>query len=343
MAFEECGGLLGEHGQCSVCIAPGLQLAAGAATSARAGGAVALPLLVSNRSAIARPLFVTGLWTREDKGDWRAESLGWERLAQDEERPVMVRASGFERGGLHTVEVMIAVASRWRWREERFAFSGAIHLEIEDDDDKAAPVVNIGGQSAGHGNTVYISGQTQAASRTERSQSAASIALSRSEKEERRLGLRGTAGGHWVAKNCPVSWRGFPASEVPSDGPILTADGILAAGRARREDGGNQIRLLAEAADGTVDEAVSGVISRRHFEVFIQCDCLMLRVTGSGGLKLNGERLRRDQVAVLNDGDVIAPVADAPNALGLKVTLQREHDEVRMIAFDRQPQSSRSE
>ncbi len=343
MAFEECGGLIGDDGQCAVCVAPDLLLSAGALLSAKAGGAVALPVEISNRSAIARPLFVTGLWTREDKGAWQPETLGWERLNQDEQRPVMLRASRFDRAGLHTVEVMIAVASRWRWREERFAFSGAITLDIEDDAERPGPVVNIGGQSAGHGNTVYISGQSPNEPRQARLSKALPIGLSRAEKEERRLGLRGTEGVSSVPRGTPLSWRGFPVKETPFNGPILTRDGLLAAGRARVGDGANDVRLLAETAQGRVDEALSACLSRRHFEFFIQCDRLMLRVTGSGGVKLNGQTIRRDQIAALKDGDVIAPLIDAPGALSLRVSVTTEHGQASAVFIDRVPPSQRQD
>jgi hypothetical protein len=61
MASEECGGLLDDHGLCTVCVAPYLQVDAGALTAARVGGAVALPLSLANLSTVGRPLFVTGL------------------------------------------------------------------------------------------------------------------------------------------------------------------------------------------------------------------------------------------------------------------------------------------
>gem|GEM_PF-6802228 len=123
MAFEECGGLLNDSGLCTVCIAPTLQIDAGAITQARIGGSVALPISIENTSAIGRPLFVTGLWSREKGGDWREEDLGWEKIQAGQARPAMIAANEIEKSGVHSIQVLLAISSRWRWRQECYAFS----------------------------------------------------------------------------------------------------------------------------------------------------------------------------------------------------------------------------
>ena len=199
MAFEECGGLLSDTGLCTVCVAPHLQVSQGALKTARVGGSVALPLEIANLSPVGRPLFVTAVYTREDNGEWCEEQLSWERLNTGEQRPITVRAASLERTGVHNIDVMIAVASRWRWREEQYAFTTKISLEIEGEKAESGPVVNIGGESAGHGNTVYIAGQSTNTD-TQRSDTAALLSLVRAEKDERRLGLRGMGQASWAPR-----------------------------------------------------------------------------------------------------------------------------------------------
>jgi hypothetical protein len=71
MAFEECGGLVDDVGLCTVCVAPHVQLTPGAMVNAPIGGEVALPFDLANLSSVGRPLYVTGLWSREGRDDWR--------------------------------------------------------------------------------------------------------------------------------------------------------------------------------------------------------------------------------------------------------------------------------
>ena len=335
MAYEECGGLLDDAGLCTVCVAPNLQLAAGAATEARIGGSVAIPLELANLSGVGRPLFVTSVRTREGNGEWREADLGWEQLRSGEQRPITVRAETLDRSGLHELEIMVTVSSRWRWREEAFVFRSSLALEVKDDSAAAAPVVNIGGQSAGHGNTVYISGSADSGREGTRSLEAADLPLVRAEKEERRLGLRGTSAVVWVPRGAHFAWEGFPEAETPFPGPILTSDGILSAGRTRtRQEGGpGDLRLLARNPDGDLDRELSQQISRRHFELYIECDRLILRVTGSGGVSVNGKAYGRDKTVPLNHGDVIAPLRGAENRLRLTTEFRTEHGRVRTITF----------
>lgn len=343
MAFEECGGLLDERGLCTVCVAPRLEIEAGALTAATVGGAVALPLSVLNDSAVGRPLYVTALWSREGAGDWREADLGWERLHAQEQRPATLRAEALDRVGVHNIEVLIAVASRWRWREERFVFATRIQLDVNGETSAQGPVVNIGGESAGHGNTVYISGSAGPDDAPARTETALALRLTRAEKDERRLGLRGLDSAGWVPRDVILAWDGFEAGTAPMDGPILTPDGLLAAGRARsRCQGGlGDVRTLPETAHGTIDEDRARLISRRHFELYVECDRLVLRVTGSGGVRVNGEAYGRDKTVILADGDIIAPLVHAPDALALAIRFHTEHGRVTRITISRQPPSRR--
>ena len=336
MSFEECGGLLDDNGLCHTCVTPHMQIEAGALIEAKVGGAVALPVSITNGSRVGRPLFVTQIWSREGTGDWREERLSWEKLMAGEKRPVTITADRLNHSGVHNIEILVCVATRWRWRQECYAFSTNFALEVEGEAGKAGPVVNIGGESAGHGNTVYISGQAQT-ERTQKTRQAIDMVLVRAEKEERKLKLRGLDEGLWVPRNAKICWNGFSENQAPMDGPILRQDGILAAGRSRTraEGGGGDIRLLVQDQQGAVDLEQSRLLSRRHFELYIECDRLVLRVTGRSGLRINGEAYGPDKTLTLNNGDIIEPLTSAPKALALKTRFHSEYGRVSTIEFSR--------
>lgn len=345
MANEECGGLLDNQGLCTVCVAPSLQIDAGALTAAKVGGAVALPISIINTSVVGRPLFVTKIWSREASGVWREEVLGWERLEEGQSRPAVITASQIKHTGVHNIEILIAVSSRWRWREEKYAFSTALRLTIESEASEAGPSVTIGGDSAGHGNTVYITGNAEKSANATVTTEAVVLKLVRAEKDERRLGLRGLSESFWVPKNTTLSWRGFSKQDILMDGPILTVDGLLAVGRtrSRRSGGLGDIRLLAENRDGTVDEEASRLISRRHFEIYIESNRLILRVTGSGGARINGDAYGAGKEITLNDGDRISPLVSAPDTLVLNVNFRCEHGAITEVIFTRSPVSQKED
>ena len=75
--------------------------------------------------------------------------------------------------------------------------------------EKAAKMMIIGGESAGHGNLVYISGKTDKDNGLTRATEALQLRMVRAEKEERRLGLRGIDENHWVPRNAEIAWQGF--------------------------------------------------------------------------------------------------------------------------------------
>ena len=337
MAVEECGGLLDDNGLCTVCVAPYMQIDAGALTAAKVGGAVALPISVANLSSVGRPLLVTGLWSREASGAWKEEEIAWERLAAGETRPLSIVADEIEKAGAHSLQIMIGLSSRWRWRQENYVFVAQLTLMVEDPSAENAPVVNIGGQSAGHGNTVYISGKSAAKSTRETTAEAVRLPLVRAERDERRLGLRGIDAVSWVPRHAEFVWLGFAKGDAPHNGPILAPDGVLAAGRSRtrNQDGEGDLRLLADDSNGGIDEDLSRTISRRHFELYIESDRLILRVNGSRGIRVNGEAYGEGKVVQISDGDVVSPIVSAAQRLALKFTLQSEHGSVRRIVVQR--------
>jgi len=340
MAFQECGGLVGEDGLCDVCVAPHLQIIPGATMNAPVGGSVALPFDLYNASRVDRPLLVTGLWSRE-KGEWRKERLGWEQLDSGERAPASVRACEFDRAGLHEVEIMWTVATRWRAREENFAFSTRVLLTIPSDQAGTGPVVQISSENEMNGNVIQITDNSGRGGRDEgKVVSAIDMNIQRLDREERRLGLRGIGEDLRVPRSTTFSFSGFGPKETPPPGlPVLTQDAVLAFGRSRtRLDGGEgDVRLLIGDNGGKVDDDLSQMVSRRHFELYVENDRLMLRVNGSNGLRINGKALGVDAVAQIGDGDVIAPVVEAPDTLKLAVRFARERDQVCTITLARTP------
>jgi hypothetical protein len=164
--------------------------------------------------------------------------------------------------------------------------------------------------------------------------------IQRLDREERRLGLRGIGEDLRVPRSATFSFSGFGPTEAPPPGlPVLTKDAVLAFGRSRtRLDGGEgDVRLLIENDQGEINEELSQMVSRRHFELYVENDRLMLHVSGSNGLRINGEAYGVDKVVQLKDGDVIAPVLKVPDALSLTVRFAREFDQVCTIALARTP------
>jgi len=345
MAFSECGGLVGEDGLCRACVSPHLQIIPGATMNAPVGGSVALPFDLYNSSTIDRPLLVTGLWSRE-KGDWRKERLGWEQLDPGARAPASVTAQEFDRAGLHEVEIMWTVATRWRARQEDFAFSTRVLLTIADEKSQAGAVVQISSENEMNGNVIQITDTGGRGAREEgKVISAIDMNIQRLDREERRLGLRGIAGDTRVTRSAMFDYAGFGDDETPVAGlPIVTEDGLLAFGRARaaRADGQGDVRLLVTNGDGGIDEDVSRMISRRHFELYVANDRLMLHVSGSNGVRINGEAYGPDKLVQIGDGDVIAPLVKLPDALALTVRFTREFDKVSAITLARTPATGES-
>ena len=343
MAFEECGGLVDDVGLCTICVAPHVQLTPGAMMNAPIGGEVTLPFDLANQSAVGRPLFVTGLWSREGREDWRRERLDWERLDAGARGSASVTATSIERAGTHKIDIMVTVATRWRWRQENWAFATSVLLAVKDDDDKAGgPVVQISGENIGHGNLINISGQVGGdAHEDSRITKAIDLPMQRLDVAERDLGLRGMEGNLRVPRNTPVIFAGFAKGEHPPSGkPIATINGLVAFGRARTKgEGAGDVRLVAPGPDGVVDEDLSRLISRRHFELYIENDRLVLRVTGSNGTRINEKAYGPDKTAILNHGDRIAPIVQDSDRLAIDVRFSCELNRVSAITLTRNPKS----
>lgn len=338
MAFQECGGIVDESGLCPVCVRTSLQITTGATLKAAVGGAVAVPIHLANGSQVDRPLFVKGLWSRE-QGEWREERLGWEKLAPGERAPASVTACELDRPGLHRIEIMWAVATQWRTREEYFAFSTFLMIEIVDDKRESNTTVQINASNNAHGNIIEVP-ERDPVSGIERTVDAMEMEVRRQEVEERRLGLRSVDGNERFSRQAAFQFRGFAPDQAPSvNHPIVTPDAMLVFGRAhsRAQGGDTDVRLLITNQDGDVDEERSVAISRRHFEVYAENGRPILRVAGSNGVRVNGKAFGPDKKVILHDGDVIAPLVDAPDVLSLKVGFRRELNRITQVVMTRSP------
>lgn len=336
MAFQECGGIVDETGLCPVCVRPHLQVQPGATLKASVGGSVAVPFDLVNGSKVDRPLFVKGLWSRE-KGEWREERLGWEKLAPGERAPASVTACEIDSTGLHQIEIMWAVATQWRTREEHFAYSTSIYLEVPDSERDAGSNIQV---TAENGNIIQIHERDRTGSGGDRIIEALDMNVQRLDLEERKLGLRSIDGEVQFCRSATFEFKGFaPGHTPPSGQPIVTPDAMLVFGRAhsRAQGGDADVRVLVTDKEGAVDEQRSLVISRRHFEIYSENDRPVLRVAGGNGLRVNGKAYGPDKKVVLQDGDRIAPLVDERDALVVEVRFRRELRRVTKVVLTRVP------
>jgi FHA domain len=338
MAFEECRGLIGENGLCGTCVDPHLVIVPGATMHAPVGGSVALPFELMNPPS-GRTLYVTALWSREGT-DWRPERLGWERLDANSRTEASVTARELGSAGLHNVEIIFAVATRWRSREERFVFSTNVRLTIADEKEAAGAQIHISSENQMNGNVIQIHEREKRPGEDGRVIQAIDMNLRRLEVDERRLGLRGTGDNRYVPNSAEFHFKGFAAGETPASGiPIVTPDGLLVFGRSqlRSAGGDSDVRLLFGGPDGAIDEDRSTLLSRRHFELYNENDRLKLRVASGKGLCVNGCEHKTDALVDIAHGDRIAPLVGEPEALELVVGFRAELNKIAEVTISRQP------
>ncbi len=339
MANEECGELLDEEGRCPMCVAPEVSLDAGAATSVKVGGTLALPLLVTNTSPVGRPLFIEAMWMRGADGQMKEVDLPFQRLNSGATADVGLRTGRLDTPGIHRIDVMFVAATRFLWREERYVFTAGIAIPVEaEGPSEVVQNYTIQADQIGAGLTIYNPTRIQ----KEREAGVAThaepirLTLRRGDTIERQMGVRGYSSGMSLRRQVPISWLGFDKGQTPPDGPISTPSGTLGFGRASNAAGGgmNDVRLVI-SGQGGVDEGASVHISRRHFLLFVENDRLMLRVESQNGATLNDAPLKRGQTHVIESGDVIAPLVREPGAVSLKIEFETQHDEVGRITVRR--------
>ena len=339
MASAECGSLLDGNGCCPVCVQPELRLDAGAATSVREGGKLALPLTLSNTSPAARPLFVNALWVREDDGEYREIPLTFKRLDGGGYASLAVRTGVLEHAGQHQVDILIAVSTRYEWREEEYVFSSSIIFPVESKDPSGPQTnINVTAEQVGAGFTIYNPTRVETAetSGTATHLTSVDLKLVRADFLELKLKRRGYEDGTQVPRNVAFSWQGFDQDHIPFEGPILRPSGLLAFGRnARTADvNANDVRLVVSGDDET-SRAMTMSVSRQHFSLYTENGRLRLRVSSQSGLMVNNDKFDRGELVTLHDGDVIRPLRKAPGAIAMKVTFERSQDLVPRVQISR--------
>lgn len=345
MAFQECGGILDRDGRCTVCIAPRLIIIPGATMRAPVGGSVAVPFNLQNMSQVDRPLFVRGVWIKE-KGDWREEKLGWEKLGPGEHAPATVTACEFDRAGLHGIEIMFAVATRWRTREECYAFSTQVRLDVAGDRSESGPTVQITSENQVAGNIIQFKERERQPGDDGKVVDALAMDLTRVENFERKFGLRGIGSDTYCPRSALFEFRGFDRFGPDAQPlPIVSPSTMLTFGRSdyRDKGGDSDVRLLLHSPEGAADADRSAPISRRHFNIFIENDRPILRVEGRNGLRVNGEAYGPEKRVVLAHGDVISPLVHDPDALKLSVEFKREFERIARIIITRTPAEPKGE
>lgn len=331
--------MLDKAGMCPVCIQPELYLDAGAASTVREGGKLALPLVIRNGSDVGRPLFVTGLWMKEDDAGWREIPLSFERLDSGGSSNVAVRTDVLNHAGVHQVDLRIAVASRYHWREEAFVLTSSIIFPVESrDPDGPVTNINVSADQIGAGLTVYNPTriEQERAKGQETYVRPIPLKLSRADHDDVQLGRRGYPSGLRVPRSVDFAWRGFAEADRPEDGPIMDPSGLFYLGRnavGNRQEG-NDARLIVTRADGSVSPLTNS-ISRQHFSLYPESGRLMLRVESQYGVRVNGEAYGRTKSVLLEDGAEISPLRQTPEALKITVTFETERNDVTRIILSR--------
>ena len=342
MAHADCGGLLNDTGLCGVCVDFELSLDTGAASAVREGGKLALPLLIKNTSTVSRPIFITGLWIKEDDGQLREVSLPFERLEPQSAARAALRTGRLNVAGIHQVDLLIAVSTRYQWREERFVFASYVVFPVEPKDPGgASTVVNVTANEVGAGFTVYNPTRIEADRAAGVSAHAAPMALNvvRADAAELDRKVRGYETGLVVPRHVEIAWQGFDEDETPFEGPIVKPSGLLLAGRKSR-DHGNDVCLRVKGSSD--DDRSSLAISRLLFSIYTESGRLMMRVEGQYGLRLNGHSLDRTQTAQLEDGDLIQVLRKNPDLFGIRVKFEVQHQRVSRIVMTRESKTKRS-
>lgn len=341
MASAECGSLLDDSGICPVCVQPGLSLDAGSAATVREGGKLALPLIISNASTVKRPLFIGGLWAKEDDGELKEISLPFKRIEPGKSANVSIHSGILNHTGIHCIDLRLAVSTRYEWREEEYMFSSMILFPVEGKD-PSGPITNISlnADEIGPGTTIYnptrIESDRAAGLKTHTSQ--LPLKLLRADHAERLSGRRGYSGGLIVPRDVEFEWADFPDDLAPFDGQIAKPSGLLTFGRgvSSLHGGPTDIRLLVgNDYNSEANKKRSLAISRQHFTLYVECGRLTLHVESQFGVRISGQAYGRTKTVILNDGDIIEPIVKNPKALSLSVSFENQHDTVRKIVIRR--------
>ncbi len=345
LAFAECGGLLDDDGLCAKCVSPEAFVEKGARLGVKAGGALALPLVIVNPSA--RPLTIRNAWVRTDK-ERRPLAMDWSLLRPGSNAELGVSTGPLDMQGRVRIDVGFTAATAYQTgtgpREEPFAFVSSIYIDVEQGGGLVINQTINTAQGATNYMPVRVEGALdsgQGAALTER----AYQAVRRADEYEREAAIRGYGDGALkgatVKRMAKFVWRGFAEGEAPESGPIDTRDGCLRLGRAapRAQGGDGDVVLTIYGEDGKRDDVMSQAVSRLHLMMWIEAGRLFARAMSSKGMMLGDRAVPAETRVELSDGDVIDMLPKFPGALALRVRMTAEYGQVAQVTIERTPQS----
>jgi len=349
--FAECGVLVDTTGYCATHVAPRLFIERGALLGARVGQRVTVPLVLANGSRLGGGFRVERILKGDPGRDLEEVALDWDTLRAGEERPFNVDTGVFESGGSTRLRVVMVLATNRGGAADSYAFSAEVLLKIDEREQKAQITQNInvqGGHFEAGASAVVQTGPsvTEAmqyslgASNSELGRTPVS-SLQRAEAYELREGVRGYAEIRAaLAPHTKVQCDGFEDGESPPTPRPFLARRVLSIGRNSRERSDknpepNDLVLRARGKDGAVDRERSLAVSGRAATLGLENGRLLLTVTGSRTLHVNGEPLEHGASVVLADKDRVGFLGPRASDLGLTVEFSAEGDELSTLWLTR--------
>jgi len=350
--FAECSSLVDATGFCAAHVAPQLFIERGALLGARVGQRVTVPMVLANGSRLGGGFRVERLLKGEPGRDLEEVALDWDALRAGDERPFHVDTGVFEAGGTTRLRVVLVLGTQRGDAQESYAFSAEIVLKIDEREQKAQITQNISVQGghfeAGASAVVQTGPSVSEAMKYSLGDSNLTSAgrtpvtnLQRAEAYELREGVRGytelrAAFGRQVEVRCD----GFDAGEAfpdkrPFVGRVLVTIGRNSRERSDQNPEPNDLVFRSRGADGAVDRERSLAVSGRAATLGLQNGRLLLTVTGSRALYVNGDRLEPDAAAVLADKDRVGLLGPRANDLGFTVEFSAEGDQLATLWLTR--------
>lgn len=346
LASAECGGLMDDDGLCVKCVAPEAYLEKGAQLGVKAGGALALPLVIVNPSK--RPLAIRNAWVRAG-GERRALAMDWSLLRGGANAELGVSTGSLDLQGRTRIDVGFTAATVYQTgtgqREEPFAFVCSIYVDV--DKDGGGLVINQTINTA-EGATNYMPVRVEGALTSNAGAQLLErtyLPVRRADEYEREQGIRGYGDGplkgRTVARGATFTFSGFINGQTPAAGAIDTKDGCLRFGRGdvHADGGDNDVFLMIQDKDGKYDAAATDVLSNLHLMMWIEGGRLMARAMGKAGLKVGERVVARDEKVALGPGDLIQLLPKYPDMLALRVKMNSDYGPVTQVAIQREPEA----
>jgi hypothetical protein len=356
LAFPDCRSLVMPTQPCPSCVAPVLELDAGAVVSAKAGERLSVPLILRNASSV-RPLWVKRI-AKRDGGVEEKLSIPWEQLDAGVERRFSLDTAPLVDGGSYTLNVLLVVATRHKSVEEEYAFAAGIAVRATVSSKGPRTVkyaVNAKSEGLGSGHIIRLPhpGLMSVNPEPEAAPGLANrerVPLERAERYELEQGIRGyQKEGLRVLRHVEFSFSGFRSDDTPSRTSALVHHGRLLFGRNARKPGPaanvapNDVCLRAFNPGTTqVDEPATLAISRHHFEFSVVNDRLCVQARAASGMQVNDKNLTSGQLVPLAPGDRIIPIPGRPDKMTLRVAFTNVVGLVERIDVSRTPALSRN-